>query len=225
MFRAVDTVFTNHEVDWNPLPAFTSAVSELRANLLLIDQVAHQQDSATVGVKTAKDQAHLVAVERAEFIANALRAYAAANGTTALREQLRFSETDLLNSSVNVILQLFARIQENALLYGDALADYGIVEQDLDAFAQLCTDLPGILTSTRHAIVNRSQQLETLQELIASTNHLLREVLDPQVKMLRSSHPDFFKLYTHARTVVDYKGKSTRPRVPGGANDAPPAGD
>lgn len=221
MFRAVDTVLSNHEADWDMLPAFFATVEEMRTHLSAIDALSHQQDVSTVGVKAAKDQHRALAIEKAEFIGNALRAYASSTSSTSLSEQLRFSESDLRSQSIHSVIQLFVRIREQALLYSDALTDYGVGDQELEDFVQICADLPAILGSTRDAIVQHSQQTAAIHELIRETDELLRHSLDLQVKMLRSSHPDFFKLYTHARIVVDYKGKSTKPKTPGGPNDAP----
>jgi hypothetical protein len=206
------------------LPPFDAAVAQFQAILGQIEPVSHQQDSLTVGVKASKVQHHQQAVEKAEVIANALRAFAAVSGDVRLAQQLHFSETDLLRQSTNVVIQLFARIREQALAHVTDLAPYGITEDQVDEFTVLCDSLSEILDSTRNAIVDRRQQTLLLKGLVNGAYSVLADVLDKQVKMLRPTHPELFDLYTAARVIVDYKGKSNKPKVPGGPNDAPPAG-
>lgn len=223
MFRAVQTVFTNHAEEWEDVPAFASTVMQFATLMAQLEAAAHRQDSLQVGVKAVKDQRRSQAAEKAMVLANALRALSTMTGDAQLAEQLRFKDSALLRQSTNVVLQLFARIREQALTHLTELADFGITEDQVDAFTVVCDDLPGILGSTRSAIVDRSQQTHALGQLTTAIGHLLADNLDKQVKMLRPAHPELFQLYTAARTVVDYKGKSQKPKVPGEGIDGIPA--
>ena len=211
MFRATDKVLTVRQAEWIHLSPFSEVVSLFRAQLVLIDQAAHLQDSAIVGVKEVRDQHKQQAVLQAEAIANGLRDLAIATNNPAIAEQMDFTEKSFSRKSVNRIIQLFARVRENAENHVNELAVYEITPQQVADFGTLCDQLPEILGSMRNAIVTRRLHTEILNELVANTHKLLKNRLDKLARLLKAGHPDFFKHYTGARLIIDLKGKGVKP--------------
>jgi len=227
MYRTVIKVFAKHPADWNTVPSLVTAVTKLKSATTQLEKLASQQGNSIVGVKAIKEKEKLKAIERADLLANAIRALAADSKEPGLREQVKFSVTDLKAASGQLLKQLFDRIREKAEDHAPQLADYGITQQQIDDFANDCDQLNNVLGSTRDAIVNRTQQTIAIKDLLLEVDTLLKESIDRQVKVLRSIHPDFFNLYQSARIIVDKKGKGPHKDEPPGLSPidlTPPPG-
>lgn len=225
MIRAVVEVLTVNARDWNTIPAFSPALTELQGKLGQLETLSVEQQSLTAGVRAGKEQSLLQMTDKAEIIVSALQALAAVTHDAILSRQLSISRTDLLKANTNKAIQLFKTIRDAAQSHAEALEEYGITAAQVQELSGLCDNLPFVLGSTRSAIVNRRERTETAAELLSEILTFLQDRMDKLAGIIRITHPETWKRYQAARVIVDLKGKSHLPKKGGGGTLPPPAGN
>ena len=214
MYRIVIASFNGHAADWNALLALQTAYDKLVLKTTTLEQLAAEQGNKLIGVKALKDKDRDAAIAKAELIANGLRALASETKDVALKEQLRFSPSVLRDASALKLMKCFNRVREAANLHSGVIAGYGVDPQLLPEFFDSCDHLSEVLDSTRNAIVERAQQTAIMKELQKEIDVLLKESIDPLMKVVQVTHPDFYKHYKSARKIIDLKGKTKNDPVP-----------
>jgi len=206
MFRTVVTAFSDYPADWGTMPALQAAITRLTTKTIGLEQLAWHHGNSKIGVRALKDQEREDAIGTALTVVSGLKALASETNDSALKEQARISRTNLQQASVVRLSQYFIRILEAANQHAAGLATNGVSQQTIDEFAAVSGHIAEVLGTTRTAVVNKSQETTAIKELRKEISNLLRNTIDNQVNVLRTSHPDFYKLYKSARVIVDHKG-------------------
>jgi len=207
MYKAVQTVMASNGNVWNEIPAFVNAYDRFSEKVLLLDQLAFEQGTGTIGVKKVKDKDRSEAIELTNRIASALRVFATNTNDMGLFEQVHFSHSDLDVSGNLQTLQFINRVEIGALAHASELSDYGISEEMILDLVQRHEQLITALGSTRDAIVNRSKNTVLIKALIKEIDVILKMILDELVEVVKKEFPDFAISYHKAREVVDAHGK------------------
>lgn len=207
MYQSVESICTAHPSDWNNLPAFTIFFAQFTAKVDELEQSSYDQGIAIAGVAANKEQVLSATIAKAEIIANALRSHAATTKNTLLANQLKFTKWSYTKGGGQVAIERVNRILNNAVQYFPALADYGIVQTDIDELSGLRDQLDETIGSPRNAIIDRKNATTTISGLMQEIDALLKEHLDRLVEILRPTHPVFYRLFKGARVIVDLKGK------------------
>jgi len=214
MYQAVELVCDEHQDAWNMIPAFVQTVQLLTEKLDTFKHQAYLHTHATIGVRETKDEERMLVIKKAEIIAGALRSLSTLEGDTKLSTLLRFSHSHLVQSNATRLQQYLDNITDIATAHITELSDYGVSQAKLEELQLLCNQLEQTLLKTRNAIVVR-RSLSTEMELLAhDIDKLLKLSLDQLMLGVESDHPEFYRQYKAAREIVDYKGKSNKPKPP-----------
>ena len=230
MYRAEIAVCTENQAAWGGMDIFSQHFSELSSKVTLLEQLSYQQAQVMVGVTAAKNKEREKTAEKFEAIANVLRVHAASTGNVSLQKQMAFSHAELVNGKSERSIQLMGQVIESAALNASAFAAYNINAQQVAELTTLRDHLGDSMEATRNTIIARKLLTVQIRTLVKETDALLKN-LDKLVKVLKAAHPEFYLHYRAARTVVDQKGKSNKPKapaVPPNPDDVvppPPAGD
>ena len=135
-------------------------------------------------------------------IADQLFSLADKTNDTALEAQVHLTlssvdglEDDDLERTANNILQL-------ATTNLTALADYNVVQADLNALTLLTANFTKFKTAPRTGIAKRAGQTATLPQAIDDNQSLIRRQLDKQMTKFKKTNPDFYAGYQAARLIV-----------------------
>ena len=210
MYKNVILTCTEHPAVWAGVTAFNSSFIKVKSKVDELLLAVNEQTSVAVGAKKIKDAKRLATAKKAEIIANGLRALADAGNDTELAELMRFPFSALLRGNSEKTLQLMDRILTAAVNHAGELPDCGVAASLVPEFATAKDELALAFIQTRNAVVKKKQQTALMVEKIAEIDQLLKNSLDKLVKVLGEDHPDFLKLYTASRIVVDHKGKSNK---------------
>ncbi|MBI3239762.1 MAG: hypothetical protein HYZ43_13115 [Flavobacteriia bacterium] len=109
-------------------------------------------------------------------------------------------------------------VKDAAVQYAQELADYGILQTQIDELVIHVEQLKTIFGSTRDAIITRGKNTKLIKESIREIDSILKMSLDKLVKVLASDYHEFALAYELAREVVDLHGKKHKS---GNGNDQP----
>lgn len=215
----VDYLIQNKPV-WGNVKAINDTVNAIMANNTIISNKANVQEHATDGAAELKRQARHDLEEKVVEIADQLFSLADKTNDTALEAQVHLTlssvdglEDDDLERTANNILQL-------ATTNLTALADYNVVQADLDALTMLTKNFTKFKTAPRTGIAKRKGQTDTMPQAIDSNQSLIRRQLDKQMTKFKKKNPEFYAGYQAARLIVKRRSHhaSSQP-----APAAPPA--
>lgn len=216
MYKAVQTVCNDSQAAWNDLPAFSDMFAEFLFELGDLLQLSYQQAMKGAGTTALKEQQRILTIDKAETIANALRAFANTSGNAGLIGQLGFTRSSFERGGSLHTLHLIDQIIALATDSLSGLSDFGVEQVDIDELVQERNDLELAFVSPRDVIVNRKQLTTEIHAKVKNIDNLLHNRMDQLVKVLKSDHPGFVLRYANARTIVDHKGKTndngTRPK-------------
>ena len=207
---------------WSNVPAFATAVTDLKAAVSSIGTEAGRQQSPTVGATANKAHARDLLEDAVVELADQLAAFGEASGKPDLPAIVDLNRSDLDRLIDAELLATAKRVSELATENLAGLADYLVTAAEVTHLTSLADSFGKLKTAPREAVVQRSSATVALPEQIAAATRILRRRIDKLMTRFRKLNPDFFAGYRVARVVVDRGGhKHTDATLPAD----PPAAD
>lgn len=204
MYRAVRDVLSSHQNDWAGIPAFGTAFTAFNDSLSQLIIKGQEQKEVITGITRNKHQVIEEAVAKALKMKNALKTFAAVNNDIILLEKVDFGKTYLRKGAQITILGRVSRILQLAQEHETALEAFGITAADIQDFQTKVAAMQQLLVAPRLAIVGRKQITSEIHELVRTLDDLIEFQLDPMVKVLKDTAPEFSRLYFDARIVIEF---------------------
>jgi hypothetical protein len=204
MYRAAYAVLQKYSGIWQPVPVMVTLSDELKTAIESIETLSKQASESTVGVTESKNQLWEKLIKESYIITSALTAYAARTGNAELKNKVNYTESDLVNSRQNQLLDDVEKIYALAAENISKLADYGIVAAELESIRVNIDSFRQSMPGSRSTIANRKVSGQSLRELFAQTDNILNEQLDRMMEKYTKVNPAFYEEYKVARTIVDY---------------------
>ncbi len=123
-----------------------------------------------------------------------------------LRQEVDYSESDLIRSSDSDLEARCTLIKEKAAAHAAALVTYGVTAGMLTALGTALTDYHSVISGPRSAEAVKKQQTAEIELLFKSTDHILKGQLDQLIVLFESTSPEFYGEYKNARIIVDLGG-------------------
>ena len=204
MYRAVEGTCDAHQSAWQSLPFFAAAKSQLSTNITNITAAIALQGTGTEGA-TAQKEIYRNALEQDLLrLAAAVRlASLQANNSKGAKEAT-LTPSGVDDLSDNALLGLATRILgASGTLGGAALLPFGIDATFLTAFGPRIDAFRLSIDDPRHAQSEQVRGTTELARLIAATDALLEERLDPATELIKSGQPGFYTEYWASREIED----------------------
>ena len=221
MFQTTLDFLDEKSVVWNGTPAFADAVARAKAGVDGIDQAADKQQSPTTGITQDKgalrDQLEAKLLE----VADQLSAYAAKIGNHELAAQVEMTKSSIDKMDESALEQTAERVVGLANDNIGPLADYDIVQADVDLLDGLRLKFAGKKTAPRVATSDKKTQTLSLPQLIADVRSIFRNEIDKMATKKKASDPDFYNGYFAARVIVNRTATHKSAKSNGGPK--PPA--
>lgn len=184
-------------------PAFQTAVNKLKATNTAIAGTAQQKSGALTGIAADKSNAKQTLCQIASTIAGAVSAYASANRSETLKQEMNLPVSTLARSRDEALAPRCQMIHDRADENKDALADYGISRTQLSNLQTAIDNYSAETTKPRTAVTQRKTANVNLAALFKENDDILKNQLDKLVELYRPDHPDFVQTYESARIIVD----------------------
>jgi hypothetical protein len=211
MFKAVEGICQDNIALITPITALNSVYTLFVSNLTAIQDIVLIQESQIGGVAEDKAAQKNKLARFGFVIASIVKAYAVATGNNFLKEEMNYSESELQKARDSKLVTDCQRINARANTHSAALVSYGLTPVMLTDLLTMITDFDGITAAPTIARDHRVVATDELDELIRTTNNLLRFQLDANMQLFDITNPHFLKLYTAARQIIDLKGPDNIP--------------
>jgi hypothetical protein len=203
MLNAVKQVTNFHSEVWDTFPAFKQQFNEFKTQIQNINDTLMDQRKTTTGVTKAKQDTRNNVVKTGLIISESCFAYANVIGDLKTASRVSFRISDLMKGRDSELLADLRVIHEIAQQNIDALADYGVSQEDADEFHDLIEAYAAVLENPRQAVTNKARATKKLKELFSFTDSILKNRLDRLVNRYKESHPDFWNQFKFARKIVN----------------------
>lgn len=196
-----DYLLQNKSV-WSNVKAINDTVNAIMANNKIISDKANVQEHATDGAVELKRQARHDLEEKVVEIADQLFSLADKTNNTALEAQVHLTLSSVDGLEDADLERTAGNILQLATTNLAALADYNLVQADLDALDSLAKNFTKFKTAPRTGIAKRKGQTDTLPQAIDDNQSLIRRQLDKQMTKFKKTNPEFYAGYQAARLIV-----------------------
>jgi hypothetical protein len=210
MYDAVKTVCQDNAATVAAINAFKTALDEFRDKIDTIKEVAQQKDMPTTGIAADKKARKRNLSRIAGAIAGAVYAYAAATGNDILKQEVKFTTSELLRTKDAMLAPRCRNIHDLATANLAALADYGVTAAKLTELQTAVDAFAEAAPKPRAAKTVRSTIVASLAQLFAAADAILSERMDTVVGMFAATNPDFVATYQSARIIVDAPTTATQ---------------
>lgn len=163
--------------------------------------VSGQQKDDKTGVTKSKSQLNKKLVEKIEEISEKCRAYAAVAEDMAFMSLIKFMKGELLKLADADLVKTAETFYNNVLPKLDLVADYDLVQGDLDELLDLKNDFLAIYTKPKGNIKETAQLTALLNTLFAMADKVLLKI-DAIVQSARKKEPAFVEEYNRKRIIV-----------------------
>lgn len=210
MYDAVKTVCQDNAVTIATINAFKTTFDEFKDKIAAIKEVAQQKDMATQGAAADKKARKTSLCRIASAVAGAIYAYAATSGNNTLKQEVKFTNSQLMQTKDALLAPRCQNIHDLGAANLAALADYGInaaklteLQAAIDAYAESAP-------KPRAAINKRAAKTATLPQLFKEADAILTERMDTFIGLFAAANPDFVATYQSARIIVDAPTTTTQ---------------
>jgi hypothetical protein len=210
MYDAVKTACANNAATVATINGFKTAFDEFKDKIATIKEVAQQKDMATTGAAADKKARKQNLSRIGSVVAGAIFAYAAATDNNTLKQEVKFTNSDLLRTKDAMLAPRCRNIHDLGAANLAALADYGInaaklteLQTAIDAYAEAAS-------KPRAAINTRAAKTATLPQLFAEADKILTQRMDPLIPQFAETNPDFVVTYQSARKILDAPTTATQ---------------
>lgn len=186
-FRAIDALCAKHQHDWEHQPAFVSCYEAFSSGLSELEQAYYLHDVLMLGVTPARDRLLREAIDRADVIAEALKAYSTFTGNAELARKVGFSKSSYLQRGNRHLMYLIGSIVDAAAEHAAQLNGNAFWRQHIEELERLKGQLAESIRE-EHGIVNLLANVEVLSER-----------LDALVEAIGEDVPVLWKQYREIR--------------------------
>ncbi len=203
MYQAVMRVIQSNNASWNGLVAFEDAVTRFSQKVTELENLTYKKSKALMGMKSKRDKKREEVAEQAQYVANALCAYASKIGDEKLKVDSHYSPTRLKYSPVSVFLQIVNGLINAANDHLADLEDYGVNQAKVDDLTLAHMEFIEIGNLPRQAVVSRKVMTRKIKETVSEIDGVLNDQLDKLIVLLTDQDPTFVMTYEGARTIID----------------------
>lgn len=207
MYDQVVQILEEHGTIWQSNVPFSEVYATFSEKLEGLKAYIESQHVLKGVHSIHKQKAQDALIKEAIRIERLLRFYAAKNENAVLLHEVSHTYSFWKRMRENDRLLQSERLRTLLEEHLSAAAEYGLSQSDLDALVNRISAYSISIGGPRNTIVHRVHITEGISEIIAELDALLKYQMDNFVNALGESESTFVNLYTHARNVINYKGK------------------
>lgn len=199
MYASVEKVLAAYPDALTSMPVAQTAADAFRAKrAALLDALAERGE--VIRPTEEKNQLRKTMASAAVGTSQALAVWAEMNDTPDLAEEVGFPLSAFLYGRERDSLDRAAFVLRKAQEHTEALADYGVTQDEVDTLATHVDAFADAIGEPRAAIARRGAVTERIEKQFAEIDRLLARRLDRLV--VRLDGTDFQAAYTAARRLV-----------------------
>jgi hypothetical protein len=213
MYEALKIIFGNFSTVYETFNDFKAYVTLFLANIEDIHGLRAVQERDNKGVALNKDNIAMSLSDIATKVKNAAVAHAIFTKDLKLREKVDYTDTELKNCRDNILADRAKVIYDAALPLKAHLTKLNITEADITAVDTIRLQYLSVIAEPRVAIVETKSATASLARKFRETDKLLRNEIDPTIRIFENTNFDFVDQYKNGRIIVDLGKRSTGNRT------------
>lgn len=191
------------------LPQFDQWFQALGNVVKEIKRLSELQELDYKGKTETKNAKKVILIDKTMEVVRRTVAYAMVNDLYELKQEVDYTESDLLRSADTELRTLGQVVNERATNVLPELATYGVTQAMLDDQQEAIDDYFKEITKPREGIISRKNATTALKEEFRKADDIVYNKLDKLVAMLMTFNPEVYKSYMNARIIVDLgRGRS-----------------
>ena len=203
MFLTLEEFLTANLSSIEDKPLIMSVYAELKVNNLKIRGLNESQSVSTkaeFAIKK-KDKKSLIVI--AIKVVDGLKVMAATHNDTRLKVETKLSLWDLSRMRENDMIVRLKQLGAAAMPYAEELLQLGITKEELESLNSDSDKLLKATPTIKNIEAKTTQATTELGQIIADTNTMIRETLDPLMLQFKLMNSTLYGEYLNARKVVD----------------------
>lgn len=205
------------------IPAMAGKPAKLRALLTKADRLFDTQRSRITASIARREVASDAMIEATLAVAGIALSYAHDNNLPDLAAEVRVTAGDFRRNRLQHRVRLAQQIHAAVTPFVPQLAADGVTAETLDDLQDKIDAAAAALPATRGSAADKKAATAQLRETIREIRLLLKDGIDPLVRPLRQTNPDFYERYRARRTIINRAGGRPGSLPPPDAAAATPA--
>ncbi len=201
MYEGLLTFLKEYKTITDEVPAIAAVIQRLDEQIQEIRRKDIARNKVAAGKTMTKEQAKVRLIETIIPVAAALSVYALSKGDNSLREQMKLSKTGLDRLRDTELVSVASNCHKTALELMADLTAYGISEAHTSELKTRTDAYQNAQTGKESAVAKRVTARLTLTDLFRQADTLLKQEMDPLLKILAPKHPEFDAAYRNLRGV------------------------
>jgi hypothetical protein len=186
----------------NPLPSFSTNVSNLKTTSNQIHLIAETQAADTSGTTATKNGYTENMIVLTADTSRKLIAFAKLGKNQKLLKEISFTESDLRHLPDTILPDTAQLIYNRAQTYLASLADYLVTSETQAALWNAIANCRQTLASPRVEKVSQVQATKQLAGLFVAGDEALAN-MDAVVEIVRLTQPNFYSGYKSVRKIIE----------------------
>ena len=203
MYQVVEQVCDENPEIIAEIVAFQTAVNKFKAIIAQIFETEQFRSQPLSGITAGKTADRTNLCKFAAAAAGFIYAYASATKNAALKADVNFSHSKLLQMRDELLVQTSQNIHNLGMANKTALADYGVTGAKLTELQTAIDAFKDSMLKPRTAKDQKATLTVNHAELFAQTDDILVNQMDFLVKNFEQTHHDFINRYRQARKIKD----------------------
>ncbi len=203
MFGNVQSVMDTNTSTWSTIPIVSGFKNELDEVIQRIESIYGDNQDDSKAITRRKEQLRDDLAVKVPIVTGALYVLGGLTSDEKLKDFNRINKSAINNGREYDVVSNVAAVLKACQPNLEKLAGCGIsasqiteINTTLDEFKHLIGEARNV-RNTVYANINEADQL------IEAGNQLLRNKVDKVMKVFELTHPNFYELYTRARTIVN----------------------
>ena len=203
MFEATLITLLKYNPAYSANAVMVAAVNTLQTTINSIRSADLVQNATAKGITMTKEQAKTAMINLAFAHISAGRAYATANGNTALKETLHHSHSDLTKLKDNDAYTVCQTVHDAVNPYIGSMTSYGATATTLSTLQTDISAFAALIGKPRSQVAASSAATKSVVQLIDNVRELNKDTLDPLMEQFKTSNVAFYNEYHTSRKIVN----------------------
>lgn len=209
MYGVLKMVFAAFLAAYERIEDFKAIITRFNANIDLIDALHQVQLLDNKGITINKNTIADHLSTSVTTVRDAVVAHAIFTNDSKLEQKVNF-KSDELKGWENVLIGNAAILYAAAHPLRTQLEALNITDADIEAVNTNRLLFKGVMYEPRFATGQKKAATQSIRRVFREMDAILRNELDPAMRIFKTANPDFFDQYTNGRIIVDLGGRKTR---------------
>lgn len=210
MYNAVAAFCTTNNAIVNTVPALQTAVTNLKAQIVVLTQAAQNEAAIIVGITQNKATLKKTLAQTATSHAAALFAFANSQNDEVLKAKAKTSFSQLYGLKDEELTIITQNISAELTANQAGLVPYGITAALITAFNNLITQYNTAVPQPRNAASQKKVSGQQLKTIFKKIDDLLKLEMDKLVIQFKTTNINFFNGYKSNRVILNAPTQKTK---------------